>query len=140
MTGKQHQTDQQRLHYKMSRIKSRETSPEIIVRSVLHQLGYRFRKHVKKLPGKPDIVLPKYKTVIFVHGCFWHQHHGCPKCKVPKSNIQFWTEKLNGNIERDRLHHSSLVAAGWRVLVIWECETKNRQQLQERLLQMIKEL
>jgi len=122
-----------KLRYKMSRIKGKDTKPEILVRSILHRLGYRFRKNVTHLPGKPDIVLPKYKTIIFVHGCFWHQHKGCAKCKIPKSKVDFWTEKLGKNVERDKKHKRELEEMGWKIIYLWECEIKSENQVKERL-------
>ena len=122
----------------MSRIKGKDTKPEILVRSILHRLGYRFRKNVAELPGKPDIVLPKYKTIIFVHGCFWHQHKGCRKCKIPKNKVEFWTAKLVGNVERDKIHFKKLKKIGWHVLIIWECEIKNLNKLEKRLQNFLK--
>lgn len=109
----------------MSGIRARNTKPEIVVRSLLFKLGFRFRLHRKDLPGKPDIVLPRYRIAIFVHGCFWHQHTGCRLAKFPNSNVEFWEAKLRSNIERDRKNCNSLVAAGWRVLIVWECATKS---------------
>lgn len=108
--------------WNMSRIRSKNTKPEMVVRSLLHRMGYRFRLHRKDLPGKPDIVLPKYKTVIFVHGCFWHCHEECKDSGIPKSNTKFWKEKLYKNIERDRKHQNALVHDGWKILIVWECE------------------
>lgn len=105
----------------MSGIRGKNTKPEIIVRKALHAAGYRFRLHRKDLPGKPDIVLPKYKTVIFVHGCFWHKHD-CRYFKWPKTRPDFWREKIEGNVERDRLAYEKLEEMGWRVKVVWECE------------------
>lgn len=113
----------------MSLIRSTNTKPEVFVRSVLHKLGFRFRKNVKTLPGKPDIVLAKYKTVIFVHGCFWHQHEGCRRSTIPKSNIEYWKPKLRRNTERDIQHKSALEEGGWKVFVVWECETKKVHEL-----------
>ena len=116
----------------MSRIRCRDTKPEIIVRKALHCMGFRFRLHDKGLPGKPDIVLPKWKTVIFVHGCFWHQHQsaGCPYVNQPKSNIHYWTPKLKRAVERDKSHMEKLIGNGWKVLVLWECElTEERMYL-----------
>ena len=110
--------------YNMSRVKSKDTKPEMIVRKLLHNRGFRFRLHLKDLPGKPDIVLPKYKTVVFVQGCFWHQHQGCKRAAIPKSNIDFWQDKLKGNLERDLKNHASLTKSGWRVVEIWECQLK----------------
>ena len=106
----------------MSRIRSKDTKPEKIIRSILHKLGFRFRINRKDLPGKPDIVLPKYKTVIFVHGCFWHQHEGCKIASKPKSNSEFWQKKFSRNIERDRKNQEKLQLMGYRVITIWECE------------------
>ena len=109
----------------MSRIRGTDTKNEIKVRKALFNLGYRFRKNDKRYPGKPDIVLPKYQSVIFVHGCFWHQHPGCKKATIPKKNAEFWKKKLEGNRKRDIQHISDLTDAGWRVLVIWECQTRD---------------
>lgn len=108
----------------MSGIKGKNTKPELLLRSALHKLGFRFRIQRKDLPGKPDIVLPKYKTIIFVHGCFWHRHPGCKYAYTPKSNIEFWTNKLEGNVIRDRLTEKALEEMGWRILIVWECEVK----------------
>jgi DNA mismatch endonuclease (patch repair protein) len=110
----------------MSRIRSKNTRPEILVRSLLHSMGYRFRIHRRDLPGHPDIVLPKYRAVIFVHGCFWHQHPGCPNAVMPKTNTEKWKTKLEQNVERDRQHLTHLKALGWRCLVIWECEIEKQ--------------
>lgn len=117
----------------MSSVKQRHTKPEITVRRLLHRLGYRFRLHSKKLPGTPDIVLPKYKSVIFVHGCFWHQHEGCRKSRRPTSNVEFWNEKLDKNIERDNRKESELKSLGWKVLTIWDCEIKDEDLLIEKI-------
>ena len=106
----------------MSRIRSKNTKPEIVVRSLLHKLGYRFRLHSSKLPGKPDIVLPKYHTVIFVHGCFWHRHPGCKYAYSPKSRVEFWQKKFGENVVRHEHVAEELEELGWRVLVVWECE------------------
>lgn len=110
--------------YNMSRIKGKGTKPEEAVRKYLFSQGFRYRKNDKSLPGKPDIVLPKYRTVIFVNGCFWHKHEGCRYFVWPRSNPEFWKEKIEGTVERDRKKTAELLAAGWRVLVIWECELK----------------
>lgn len=110
--------------YNMSRIKGRDTKPEKTLRSLLHRNGFRFRIHYSKLPGRPDIVLPKYRSVIFVHGCFWHRHPGCRYAYTPKSRTEFWNEKLNGNVERDRENISLLRKAGWYPIIVWECELK----------------
>ena len=110
--------------WNMSRIKSKDTSSEKIVRSLLHSMGYRFRLHKKDLPGKPDIVLPKYKTVIEVRGCFWHRHEGCKEATTPKTNTGFWQDKFRKNVERDRINKEKLAKLNWKVIVIWECEIK----------------
>lgn len=117
----------------MSRIKSKDTKPEIVVRSIVHGLGYRFRKNVKDLPGCPDIVLARHHKTIFVHGCFWHGHVRCRKSAKPTSNVSFWTKKLEGNIKRDKRNLKELKSAGWQTMVIWECQLKNETLLIERL-------
>lgn len=109
----------------MSRIKGKNTKPEEIVRKYLFSKGFRYRKNDKRLPGTPDIVLPKYKTVIFVNGCFWHGHEGCKYFVWPKDNADFWKEKIESNIMRDIRKNKELVDRGWRVITIWECEIKN---------------
>lgn len=108
----------------MSKVLSKNTKPEIQVRSWLHRHGYRFRLHQRNLPGQPDIVMTKYKTIIFVHGCFWHQHLGCKKATIPKKNHNFWKQKLIRNVERDKEVIIELEKKGWNVIVIWECEVK----------------
>ena len=123
--------------WNMSRIRSEDTSPEKLVRSMLHGMGYRFRLHRKDLPAKPDIVLPKYKTVIEVRGCFWHRHKGCKETTTPKSNQDFWLEKFSRNVERDRKNGRKLKALGWKVIVIWECEIKNEKKLINKLSRKI---
>jgi DNA mismatch endonuclease (patch repair protein) len=123
-----------RRSWNMSRIKGKNTSPEIAVRSALHRMGFRFRLHAKDLPGKPDIVLPKYKTVIFVHGCFWHRHKGCKNCTTPTNRKGWWIKKLNGNAERDKKHLKTLGHLGWRILVVWECMAAKPQNLSQTLL------
>jgi DNA mismatch endonuclease (patch repair protein) len=110
--------------YNMSRIKSKDTKPELLVRKFLHKNGFRYRLHVKNLPGKPDIVLPKYKTVIFIHGCFWHGHNGCKYYVVPKTRTEWWLNKINGNAANDSNTEKLLRAAGWNIIKIWECELK----------------
>jgi DNA mismatch endonuclease (patch repair protein) len=109
----------------MSHVKAANSKPEIIVRRLLHRLGYRFRLHRKDLPGKPDIVMPKYKIAIFVHGCFWHHHENCKKSKMPTSNIEFWHEKIMANVVRDKQCIQALGEVGWKVMVIWECEVSS---------------
>lgn len=110
----------------MSKIRGRNTKPEMILRSKLFKEGFRFRVHQKNLPGKPDIVLQKYKTVIFVHGCFWHYHKYCKEGRIPLSNIDFWKTKLGKNVQRDDQHKLQLEKIGWHVITIWECEIENK--------------
>lgn len=123
----------------MSNISGKETKPEIIVRKYLFALGFRYKKNVKSLPGKPDIVLPKYKTVIFVNGCFWHGHD-CKNGVLPKTNIDFWTEKINSNKNRDLKVTSDLNDAGWRVITIWQCEISNLENRRHRLQLLVDEI
>lgn len=106
----------------MAGIRGKDTKPELLVRKALHAFGLRYRLHVKDLPGKPDLVFPKHRAVVFVNGCFWHRHHGCKLATVPKSNAEFWEQKLEANRKRDLLHVQQLRALGWRVFTIWECE------------------
>ena len=110
----------------MSAIKSKNTKPEIAVRKLLHSMGYRFRLHRKDLPGSPDIVLPKYKTVIFVHGCFWHRHENCKYASTPKTRQEFWEAKFRDNINRDKLNQENLSSKGWKIIIVWECEIKDK--------------
>lgn len=110
----------------MSRIGTRDTAPELVVRRGLHRLGFRFRLHRKDLPGRPDIVLPRHHAVVFVHGCFWHGHGGCPYFRLPKTNTDFWKAKIARNVERDAEIIARLVAQGWRVLTVWECMTRGK--------------
>lgn len=110
--------------FNMSRIKGKDTKPEMLVRKYLHAQGLRYRLHSAGLPGKPDIVLPKYKTVVFVHGCFWHRHEGCRYFVVPKTRTEFWMNKIGRNVANYEKQQAALIAAGWRVLTIWECELK----------------
>jgi len=117
----------------MRRVKSQNTSPEIKVRSILHSLGYRFRLHHKDLPGSPDIVLPKHRKAIFVHGCFWHRHRRCSNATTPSSRQEYWLPKFARTIERDRLNQEKLQSLGWRVHVIWECETKKPHDLRFKI-------
>ena len=117
--------DPKRRSHNMSKIKGRDTNPELRLRSVLHRMGLRFRVCRKDLPGKPDVVFPKQKVAVQVRGCFWHQHEGCPAGRLPKSNLDYWRPKLEGNSRRDAEKDAALRALGWRVLVIWECELKS---------------
>ena len=125
--------------YNMSQVKSKDTKPEMIVRKFLHSNGFRYRLHVKDLPGKPDLVLPKYNSVIFVHGCFWHAHKGCNYFKLPKTNIDFWKEKLFGNKERDEKHTKELTISGWNVIVVWGCDLASKKR-KSRLKNLINEI
>ncbi len=117
----------------MAKVRGENTSPERLVRSLVHRMGYRFRLHRKDLPGKPDIVLPRHKKIIFIHGCFWHQHEGCPHAARPTSNTEYWNKKLDRNMIRDREHLQKLEYLGWNVLIVWECETRDHDKLLEKL-------
>ena len=128
-----HKVSEQRSR-NMSAIKSKNTKPEIKVRKVLHSMGYRFRLHSKDLPGSPDIVLPKYKTVIFVHGCFWHRHENCKYASTPKTRKDFWNKKFKENIKRDSEIQDKIKNLDWRSVVIWECETKNIENLRDKII------
>jgi DNA mismatch endonuclease, patch repair protein len=119
--------------WNMSRIRGKNTKPEIIIRSLLHRLGYRFRLNRKDIPGKPDITLPKCKTVIYVHGCFWHRHEGCKLAYTPKSNPRFWEAKFKKNRERDLQVQKALLTSDWNPVVIWECELREMERLESRL-------
>ncbi len=121
--------------FNMSRVKSKDTKPELIVRKFLHAHGFRYRLHDKKLPGKPDVVLPKCKTVIFVHGCFYHGHDGCRYFVVPKTRTEWWIDKINSNKSRDEVNYIKLTEAGWNVMTIYECELKPRTK--EHTLQIL---
>lgn len=126
--------------WNMSRIRAKDTSIEVKVRKYLFSQGFRYRKNVSSLPGKPDIVFPKYKTVVFIHGCFWHRHKGCKRATTPKSRQEYWLPKLERNVENDRKHYSDLKKAGWRSIVIWECEVnKHFEETMERLVKEIQE-
>ena len=109
----------------MSRIRSKDTRPEMLVRRLVHGMGYRYRLHAKELPGRPDLVFRPRRKAIFVHGCFWHRHEGCPANRMPNTRREFWRRKLNGNVQRDLRNREMLEREGWRVLIIWECETKD---------------
>ncbi len=123
----------------MARVTGKNTKPELMVRSLLHRLGFRFRLHRSDLPGNPDITLPKYKKVIFVHGCFWHGHAGCPRAKRPSTNRTFWEKKLDKNIERDKKTISELTTLGWDSMVIWSCEIKDVDNVRKRLVSFLKD-
>jgi len=115
----------------MRAVKSQDTSPEKKVRQLLHRAGYRFSLHRKDLPGKPDLVFPSRKAIVFIHGCFWHQHQGCRRAKRPTSNIIYWNKKLNRNIERDKENLTALKSQGWQVYTIWECEVSDNEKIQK---------
>lgn len=117
----------------MSRIRGSNTKPEVRVRSLLHRLGYRFRLHRRDLPGTPDIVLPRHRAVVFVHGCFWHRHPGCKRTTMPKKNREVWEQKFERNVERDQRASTQLQALGWNVVTVWECELKDDEALAARL-------
>lgn len=123
----------------MSKIRGKETKPEVLVRKFLFSQGFRYRKNDRRYPGKPDIVLPKYKTVVFIHGCFWHGH-SCKKGHIPQSNTEFWQTKLFKNKERDRKNEAALSTLGFRVLTVWECELSNKGLREERLSRLVEEI
>jgi len=127
----------ERRSWNMSRIRATDTTPERAVRSILHRMGYRFRLHRKDLPGRPDIVLPKYHAVVFVHGCFWHRHRGCKYSYTTKSRQEFWEKKFLENVERDRKAQRELRKLGWRVIVVWECETREPETLARRIHELL---
>lgn len=124
----------ERRSWNMSRIRSRDTAPELAVRRSLHRMGFRFRLHRPDLPGRPDVVLPKHRIAIFVHGCFWHRHAACVDCSNPKTRRRYWAPKLLGNQKRDVRNRRLLRRAGWKPIVVWECETRNMARLSAKLL------
>ena len=117
----------------MSRVRAKNTTPEMIVRRLVYGLGYRYRLHYKKLPGKPDLAFPGKKRVIFVHGCYWHGHENCSKGRLSKSNVEFWQAKIDRNRERDKQNVTEILEKGWKVLTIWQCELKNLTGLEEKV-------
>lgn len=125
--------DRQRRSEIMSRIGPRHTAPEIAVRRAAHQIGLRFRLHRRDLPGSPDLVFARYRLAVFVHGCFWHRHRGCPGATTPKTRPEFWQRKFDGNVARDTRNCAELKKLGWRILIIWECETEDSARL-DRIL------
>jgi len=122
----------------MSRIRGRDTQPEMVVRSLLHRLGFRFRVHVSGLPGKPDITLPRFKTVIFVHGCFWHHHAHCRNANYPDTRAKFWHDKIDGTVARDQQKQRQLRRLGWRVITVWECQLSNPDEVANRFLRLLR--
>lgn len=126
--------------YVMSRVGSKNTKPELLVRSFLHRVGFRFRIHGRKLPGNPDLVLPKHHTVVFVHGCFWHRHKDCRRATMPASRVEFWKDKFDKNVARDRKNLALLKETGWRAIVLWECEIANVKGREERLAKLAEEI
>jgi DNA mismatch endonuclease (patch repair protein) len=118
----------------MAHIGPRDTAPELAVRRALHRMGYRFRLYCRDLPGKPDIVLPRHRTIFMIHGCFWHRHPGCRFAYMPKSRVEFWRGKFEGNISRDERVLRELTEMGWTVRIIWECETRDPAELEQRLI------
>lgn len=125
--------------HRMALVRSIDTKPEMIVRRLVYSMGYRYRLHCRYLPGKPDLVFRSRRAVVFVHGCFWHRHEGCSLARLPKSRVGFWSEKLEGNRERDARKIEALEQAGWRVFVVWECELKDKERLGERLRRFLDE-
>ncbi len=117
----------------MGQVRGWDTKPELFVRSIVHRMGFRFRLHRRELPGNPDLVLPKHKKAIFIHGCFWHGHKGCSRSNRPATNKAFWKKKLDRNIQRDNNNVRKLRRLGWKPLVIWECETKNPERIWEKI-------
>ena len=126
--------------YNMSRIKNKDTKPEILIRQFLHKNGFRYRLHVKNLPGKPDIVLPKYKVIIFINGCFWHGHNDCKYYKIPKTRTEWWLNKINTNINNDIKAVNGLIELGWKIITIWECEIKLKSNFALRSEELLKEI
>lgn len=125
--------DRRRRSEIMSRIGPRDTVPELAVRRLAHRMRFRFRLHCKDLPGRPDLVFPRYTLAVFVHGCFWHRHKGCANCTMPKTRPEFWRRKFQGNVERDRRSYERLTNLGWRTVIIWECETEDPERLRHAL-------
>lgn len=121
----------------MALVRGRDTKPEMRVRKAIHAAGLRYRLHDRRLPGAPDVVFPSRRVALFVHGCFWHRHPGCSAARLPKSRLEFWEPKLTGNVERDKRNRAALESAGWEVMVIWECETRDPKMI-ARLVKSIK--
>ena len=123
----------------MSRVRAKDTKPEMVVRRMLHAAGYRYRLHAHDLPGKPDLVFPARRKVVFINGCFWHRHRGCALARLPKSRIELWTEKLERNRERDERNVAALRELGWEVLTVWECEVRNPATLMPRVVAFLEQ-
>ncbi len=121
----------------MRRIRSKDSLPEMVVRRLVHRMGFRYRLHVHSLPGRPDLVFPRLKRIIQVHGCFWHQHAACPKAHIPKSRRDYWKPKLANNVRRDGMNERKLRSLGWNVLTLWECELKDSERLSRQLLRFL---
>ena len=130
----------ERRSWNMSRIRSKDTSPEMRVRSMLHRQGYRYRLHDKSLPGRPDVVLKQHRTAIFVHGCYWHRHKGCKYAYNPKSRVKFWKNKFAETVKRDKQHLKQLKENGWEVFIVWECETKDMDKLKQIISKISQEI
>lgn len=124
----------------MSKISGKETKPEILVRKYLFSQGFRYGKNVKDLPGRPDIVLPKYKTLIFVHGCFWHGHKNCKAAKLPETRKQFWKKKISGNMNRDKKNIKELKQSGWNVITVWQCQIKSKARQKKTLTNIVNKI
>jgi DNA mismatch endonuclease, patch repair protein len=124
----------------MAAIRHKDTQPELIVRKIAHRLGYRFRIHRRDLPGRPDLVFPRYGLALFVHGCFWHRHEGCKRTTTPKANHDFWQAKFAANIERDSRKSNELESLGWRVCIVWECQTSDPQLIESILVEQMPRL
>jgi DNA mismatch endonuclease (patch repair protein) len=124
----------------MAKISGKETKPEVLVRKFLFGNGLRYRKNVSNLPGKPDIVLPKYKTVIFVNGCFWHGHENCTAAKLPQTRHEFWRDKIAANVERDKRNIAQLEKEGWKIIVVWQCDLKSKERREKRLKNLLEEI
>jgi DNA mismatch endonuclease (patch repair protein) len=129
----------QRRSWLMSQVRGKDTFPELAVRKIVHKLGLRYRLHQTSLPGKPDLVLAKHRMIIFVNGCFWHRHEGCRKATTPSTRKEFWQHKFSRNLKRDIQNQSALKQLGWRVIVVWECETKNNRRLEQLLRRKLRE-
>jgi DNA mismatch endonuclease, patch repair protein len=121
----------------MRKVKAKDTKPEMAVRRTTHRLGYRYRLHVKELPGSPDLVFPSRRKVIFVHGCFWHRHEGCRRASTPSTNVEFWTAKFERNAARDADKERLLIMAGWEVLIVWECEVRGTSEIERKISEFL---